>query len=225
MKMVIQESHHDDDCKQVSKMKDTYGETLVNSGSDVNNGQFEVGKPYDSAGAPTREPKRGIVCDVLRGLFLMAIQSLIRILWKRLVNIILCWSGINPVCMPVVDCSSRQAVNSVYTGAVNSVCGPVVYYPSMPVVNSGYIGAVNPVRIPVVYSPSIQVVNLGYIGVVNPVRIPVVYYPSIQVVNSGYIGAVNPVCMPEVKVWYGDSFARTFVWGLWKFNTSPGTVE
>lgn len=185
----VLKSRQNDDCKEVSKMKDTYGESPIDSGSGVNNDQFEVDKPHDSAGAPTREPKRGLVYDLLRELFLIAFQSLVSI------------SPSNPVCMPVVDRSSRQAVNSVYNGAVNPVCVSVVYYPSMPVVNSGYVGAVNPVRIPVVYYPSIQVVNSGYIGMVNPVRIPMVYCPFIQVVNSGYIGAVNPVCMPEVKVW------------------------
>ena len=210
---IIPRSHQNDDYKEVSKIKDTYRESPVNSGSNVNNDQFEVSKPHDPAGSPTHDPKRGLWMELLSEIIedlvfytlgdssSSASPSLDRILRRSLIKIILSWSGVNPVCMPVVDSSSTQVVNSVCIGTVNPVRMPVVYYPSMPVVNSGYI------------------------GVVNPVRIPVVYYPSIQVVNSWYIGAVNPVCMPEVKVWHGDSSARTFVWGLWKFNASPGTVE
>lgn len=103
MAIKIKKSHHDDDCKEVSKMNDTHGETPVNSGSDVNKDQFEVGKPHDSAGTPTQAPKRGLwkkwlseitenlVWGVLEDLFLRAFQALARIAWERAASIILGW--------------------------------------------------------------------------------------------------------------------------------------
>lgn len=57
MAIKIKKSHHDDDCKEVSKMNDPHGETPVNSGSDVNKDQFEVGKPHDSTGVSLQESK------------------------------------------------------------------------------------------------------------------------------------------------------------------------
>lgn len=103
MKYIIMSSHQNDDYKEVSKIKDTYGGSPVNSGSNVNNDQLEVDKPHNSAGTPTQDPKRGLwkkwlseitenlVWGVLEDLFSRAFQALARIAWERAASIILGW--------------------------------------------------------------------------------------------------------------------------------------